>query len=165
MWSAPFICLFDAGFHFQEAAGDHEDVPGCAVSENAAELTLVFGGAGAELRAEFGGKGSEAFVADFETDFGHGVVGSKHLAGPVQAQAGEEVVGSFSEGGAKEAVEMELGETGFARGLLEQDAGLVFGGEEVASATEAAEGVVVEEREHWEMILLCTPRGRADLRG
>jgi hypothetical protein len=155
--------LFDAGFHFQEAAGDHEDAPGGAVAENAADGALVGGGAGAELGAELGGKCSQAFIADFETDFGHGAVGGQHLTGAVHAQAGQEVVWSFSEGGAEEAVEMEFGETSLARSLLEQDAGLVFGGEQVASATEAAEGVVVEKRWHGEMILLC--QHTEDLRG
>lgn len=53
-------------------------------------------------------------------------------------------------------MEMEFGQTGFTGGLLEQDAGLVFGGQEVASATETAEGVVMEKLRHEEMIL----RGR-----
>ena len=51
----------------------------------------------------------------------------------------------LAEGGAEEAVEVEVGEACLAGGLLEEDAGLVFGCEEIACAAEAAEGVVVDE--------------------
>jgi len=59
----------------------------------------------------------------------------------------------FAKGGSEKAMEVKLGKTGLARRLLEQNAGLVFGGEEVASATEPAEGVVMEKLRHEGMIL------------
>ena len=55
--------------------------------------------------------------------------------------------------GTEKAMEMKFGKAGLARGLLEQNPGLVFGSEEVTSATEAAEGVVMEKLRHEEMIL------------
>jgi len=59
----------------------------------------------------------------------------------------------FAKGGSEKAMEVKLGKTGLARRLLEQNARLVFGGEEVASATEPAEGVVMEKLRHEGMIL------------
>jgi hypothetical protein len=54
-------------------------------------------------------------------------------------------VRGLAKGGAEEAVEVEVGEAGLAGSVLEQDAGGVLGGEEVARAAEAAKGVVVVE--------------------
>jgi ribosomal protein L10 len=61
---------------------------------------------------------------------------------------------SLAERGAEKPMEMEFGKTSLACGLLEQNTGLIFGGQEIASATEAAEGVVVEKGRHREIILL-----------
>jgi len=47
-------------------------------------------------------------------------------------------------------MEMKFGKTGLARCLFEQNPGLVFGGEEVTSATEPTEGVVMEKFRHQE---------------
>ncbi len=123
------------------------------VSEDAADFTLKFDGTPAELRAKFGREGSQAFVADLEADFGYRSLGGEHLTGAVHAEASQEVVWRFSKGVAEEAVEMEFGETGFAGGVLEENAGSVFGDEEIAPAAEAAEGVVMEKLRHGEMIL------------
>lgn len=122
-----------------------EDAPGGVVAEDAAGLALVGGGAQAEAGAELGGEGTEALVADVVADVGDGAAGDEEVAGAVEAQASEEVVGGFAEGGAEEAMEVEVRETGLAGGVLEKDAGVVLGGEEVPGAAEAAEGVVVNE--------------------
>jgi len=47
-------------------------------------------------------------------------------------------------------MEMKFGKTGFARCLLQQNAGLVPGSEQVAPAAEPAKSVVVEQLEHVE---------------
>ena len=47
-------------------------------------------------------------------------------------------------------MEMKFGKTGLARRVLEQNTGLGFGGEEVTSATEPTEGVVMEKFRHQE---------------
>ena len=57
---------------------------------------------------------------------------------------------------AEKTMEMKFGKTGLACRLFEQNTGLVFGGEEVAPATEPAEGVVMEKLRHDEMILPFT---------
>lgn len=57
------------------------------------------------------------------------------------------------ESGSEQAMEMKFGKTGFAGRLFKQNTGLVFGGKEVASATEPAEGVVMEKLRHEGMIL------------
>jgi len=51
-------------------------------------------------------------------------------------------------------MEMKFGQTGFARRLVKQNTGLVFGGEEITSATESTEGIVMEMLRHERMILL-----------
>jgi hypothetical protein len=63
-------------------------------------------------------------------------------------------------------MEVELRETGLARGVLQQDTGLIPGCEEIASATKTPEGIVMEQVWHRgddmtravcciELILLC----------
>lgn len=53
-------------------------------------------------------------------------------------------MGSFTEGDAKKTVEVKFGKTGFARGMFEENTGLVLGGEKVTAATESAKSVVME---------------------
>lgn len=60
---------------------------------------------------------------------------------------------SLAESGAKKAMEMKLRKTGLPRRLPEQDPRLIFVGQQVASTTEPAEGVVMKERRHGEIIL------------
>ena len=50
-------------------------------------------------------------------------------------------------------MEMKFGKAGFARRLLEQNTGLIFGGEQLTSATEPTERVVMEKSRHEGMIL------------
>ncbi len=50
-------------------------------------------------------------------------------------------------------MEVKLGKTGLARRLLEQNTGLVFGGEQVTSATQPTERVVMKKLRHEKMIL------------
>ncbi len=123
------------------------------ISEDAADLALEGYGATSELGAEFGGERPQALVADLEADFGDGTIGGEHLTGTVHAQASQEIMRGLAEGGTEKAMEMKFGETGLSRRLLEQNTGVVFGGDEVASAAEAAEGVVMEKRGHEEMVL------------
>jgi hypothetical protein len=65
--------------------------------------------------------------------------------------------------GPKKPMEMEFGEASLTRHLLQQNARLVSGSEQVASAAEAAESVVMNELRHLKMILL--PRSAAHLFG
>lgn len=64
--------------------------------------------------------------------------------------------------GAEKPMEMKLGKTSFARRLLQQNAGLVFGREQVPSATEPSKCVVMQKLRHERMILAfaqeCHPR-------
>jgi hypothetical protein len=62
-------------------------------------------------------------------------------------------VWSLAKSGPEKTMEMKFGKTGLARRLPEQDTGLVFGSEEVASTTEPTEGIVVEKLRHEEIIL------------
>ncbi len=64
----------------------------------------------------------------------------------------------LAKSGTEEAMEMKFRKTSLARRLLEQNTGLVFGGKEIASATESAEGVVMEKLRHLKMILPCGGR-------
>ena len=66
----------------------------------------------------------------------------------------------LTESGSEKTVEMKFRKTGFARRLLEENTG-VFDGQEVSSATEPAEGVVMQKLRHEEMIL---PLGQQSLR-
>jgi hypothetical protein len=59
----------------------------------------------------------------------------------------------LAESGTEKAMEMKFRKTGFARRLLEQNAGLVLIGQEVTSATEPTESIVMEELRHEGMIL------------
>ena len=79
------------------------------------------------------------------------------MPGTVHAQSSEKIMRGLAEGSTEQAMEMEFGKTGLARRLLEQNSGLVFGGEEVASATEPAKGVVMEKLRHRQMILPFRP--------
>ena len=54
----------------------------------------------------------------------------------------------FSEGGTKEPMEVEFGETGLARRLGNQYAGLIFRRKKIAAAAKAAKGVVMEQHSH-----------------
>jgi hypothetical protein len=60
-------------------------------------------------------------------------------------------------------MEMKFGKTGFARRLLKQNARLVSGSEQVASPTEPAESVVMEQVRHVEIILLSRPDAQPNL--
>ena len=71
----------------------------------------------------------------------------------VHAQASEKIMRGLAKGGTEKAMEMKFGKTGLACRLLQQNTGLVFGGEEVTSATEPTEGVVMEKLRHEGMIL------------
>jgi hypothetical protein len=62
-------------------------------------------------------------------------------------------------------MEMKFGKTGFARRLVKQNTGLVFGGEEITSATESTEGIVMEMLRHERMILLPAVVSAPRLRG
>ena len=55
--------------------------------------------------------------------------------------------------GTEQAMEMKFGKTGLACRLLQQNTGLVFGGEEITSATEPTEGVVMKKLSHEGIIL------------
>ena len=59
----------------------------------------------------------------------------------------------LAESGTKQAMEMKFGKACLARRLLEQNTGLVLGGEEVTSATDPTEGVVMEKLRHQKIIL------------
>ena len=131
----------------------HENSPGSAIAEDGAELALKLHRATAEMLAELGGKRSQALVADLEAYFGYGTLGGEHLPGAVHAQAGEKIVRSFAKGGAEKAMEMKFGKAGFASCLPQQNVGIIFGGEQIASAAEPAKGVVIEKPRHEEIIL------------
>jgi hypothetical protein len=60
---------------------------------------------------------------------------------------------SLAKSGAEKTMKMKFGEARLARRLFEQNTGLIFRGEQIASATEPPEGVVVEKLRHVEMIL------------
>ena len=60
---------------------------------------------------------------------------------------------SLSKGRAKEPVKMKFGKTRFARGLPEENTGLVLVGKQVAPAAQAAEGIVMKKVPHAEIIL------------
>ena len=128
----------------QKASRQHQHAPGSVVSEDAADFALKCGRTASELGAEFAGKGSQTSVADLEAHFRHAAFGSKHLPGAVHAQASEKIMRGLAESGAEKAMEMKFRKTGFARRLLQPNTGLIFGGEQVSSATEPAEGVVME---------------------
>lgn len=64
----------------------------------------------------------------------------------------------LAKGGAEKTMEMKFGKTGLPRRPLEQNTGLVFGGEQIPSATEPTKGVVMEKLRHGEMILPFAPR-------
>ena len=55
-------------------------------------------------------------------------------------------------------MEMKLRKTRLACCLLEQNPRLVFGGEEIAPAAEAAEGIVMEKLRHEKLTLLKKKR-------
>ncbi len=61
-------------------------------------------------------------------------------------------------------MEMKFGKTGFARRLLKQNARLISGSEQVASPTEPAVRVVMEQVRHVEIILLSRPDAQPNLR-
>jgi len=50
-------------------------------------------------------------------------------------------------------MEMKFGKTGLARCLFKQNTRLIFRGEQVTSATKPAEGIIMEQSRHGEMIL------------
>jgi len=60
---------------------------------------------------------------------------------------------SLAKSGTVKAMKVKFGKTGLARRLLEQNTRLVFSGEQVTSATESTEGVVMEKLRHERMIL------------
>jgi len=114
---------------------------------------LKFGGAAAELCTELARKRSQTAVADLEADFSHAALRSEHLPCTVHAQASKKIMRSLAKSGTEKAVKMKFGKAGLARRLLEQNSGLIFGGEEITSATKSAEGIVVEKLRHGEIIL------------
>ncbi len=59
----------------------------------------------------------------------------------------------LAKSGAEEAMEMEFGKTGLTRRLLQAYAGLIFVSQQVTSATEPAEGVVMKKLRHDRIIL------------
>ncbi len=152
--------LFDSP-GLQKASRQHQHAPGSVVSKDAADLTLKFGGTAAELGAEFAGKRSQTSVADFEADFSHTALRGEHLPGPVHAQASQKIMWGLTESCTEKTMEMKFRKTGLARRLLEENTGLVFDGQEVTSATEPAEGVVMQKLRHEEIIL---PLGQQSLR-
>jgi hypothetical protein len=137
----------------QKASRYHQDAPGSAVSEDAADLTLKFSGAAAELGAEFAGERSQTSVADLETDISYAALRSQHLPSTIHAEASKKIMRRLAKRGTEEAMEMKLRKTGLVCRLLEQNPGLVFGGEEVTPATEPTESVIMEKLRHQEMIL------------
>ncbi len=52
---------------------------------------------------------------------------------------------SLAECGPEQAMEVEFGKTGLPRRLLQQNARLIFGSEQVPSPAEPAEGIVMEQ--------------------
>lgn len=144
--------LFDSP-GLQKASRYHQDAPGGAVTKDAADLTLKFGGAAAELGAEFAGERSETSVSDLETDISDAALRSQHLPGTIHAEASKKIMRRLAKRGTEEAMEMKLRKTGLVCRLLEQNPRLVFGGEEVTPATEPAESVIMEKLRHQEMIL------------
>ncbi len=144
--------LFDSPA-LKKAPRHHQHTPGSAVSECAADFTLKFGGTAAELCAELAGKRSQTSVSDLEADFSHAALRGEHLPGTVHTQSSQTIMWGLAEGGAEQAMEMKFRKAGLARRLLEQNAGLIFVGKEVTSATEPTEGIVMEKVRHWRMIL------------
>jgi hypothetical protein len=59
----------------------------------------------------------------------------------------------FAESTPKKPMEMEFRKAGRACCLLEQNTGLIFVGQELASATQPTESVVMEQVPHEEIIL------------
>ena len=132
----------------QKAFRNLEHAPGSVISENAADLALKRDGAASELGVEFGGKRSEAFIADFETDIGDSALGCEHLAGALHAEASEKVVRGLAECGAEKAMEVKFGEACLARRMREEDAGAIFGRNQITAAAQAAESIVIEQGRH-----------------
>jgi hypothetical protein len=66
--------------------------------------------------------------------------------------------------GPEEPMEMKFRKTSRTRRVLEQNPGLVFGGQQVASAAEPAEGVVMEKVRHAGMILPANKRTNSGMR-
>ena len=82
-------------------------------------------------------------VSHLEADFGDRVPASEQLAGTVEAQPRQEIVWRLPESRAEEAMKMEFGKAGLAGSVAQQHMRGIFGGEEIASPAETAEGVVV----------------------
>jgi hypothetical protein len=68
-------------------------------------------------------------------------------------------------------MKVEFRETGFAGGVLQQDAGLILGRNEIASAAQTPEGIVMEQLWHGEddirllaMVEAAPSRGELTLR-
>ena len=60
---------------------------------------------------------------------------------------------SLAKSGAEKTMKMKFGEASLARRLFKQNTRLIFRGQQVASAAEPPEGVVVEKLRHEEIIL------------
>ena len=128
----------------QEALRDHQNAPRRAIAKNAADLTLKFDGAVAELCAELGGKRPQTFVADLEANFSDAALRGQHLLGTIHAQTSQKFMRSFAKRGVEETMEVEFGKASLARSVLQQNARIVFGGKKIASAAKPAERVVME---------------------
>ncbi len=123
----------------------HQHSPWRAVAKDAPDLALKFHGTAAELSTEFTGERSQTSITNSEAYFCDGALRSEHLLSAVHAQASKKIMRSLAESSAEQPMEMKFGKTRFARCLLQQNAGLVPGSEQVASTAEPAKSVVVEQ--------------------
>jgi hypothetical protein len=146
--SCYFIRLFGAKPRLQKALRYHQHAPGSAVPKDAAHLPLKFDGTPAKLGAELTGKRSQTAIANLEAYFRYGALRGQHLLGAIQTQAGQKIMRRFAKGGPEKPMEMEFGKTGLTCRLLQQYARLVSRSEQVASPTESAESVVMEQLQH-----------------
>ena len=62
---------------------------------------------------------------------------------PLHAKTSDEMIRGLPKSTTKQTMEMKFGKTGLASRLREQNAGLVFVGQEITSAAESTESVVM----------------------
>jgi len=112
-------CLeyFKPGPEPEKAFWQSQDAPGCVVPEDPLDFPLKLDGTATELGAELAGECSQALVSHLEADFGDAALGSKQLAGTVQAQASQEIVWCLAESRAEEPMKVEFGKAGLAGGV------------------------------------------------
>jgi hypothetical protein len=139
------ILLVDSAEATKEADRHEDDTPRRRESEDTAQGALIFGGTlsytGAELRAE----GADAVVSALKTYLSDGMAGSQQAFAVVDSQAGEKIVRSLAKSRRKETMEVEGREARFVGSFTQRESKLVVAGQQIARATQATEGVIVQQ--------------------